>query len=188
MRPLKLSLKGFTAFREEQSIDFSQLDLFAIAGPTGAGKSSILDAITYALYGQVERVTKECAQLISQGLPAMAVQFEFACGNERYRIARRTYRHSPTDVVLERFADGEWRSEAGKVREVSAQIEEIIGLDYDGFTRAVLLPQGKFDQFLSGDASARRRILTDLLGLQPFDRMPSIPRKRGHAAEIQIQT
>lgn len=188
MRPLKLSLKGFTAFREEQSIDFSQLDLFAIAGPTGAGKSSILDAITYALYGQVERVTKECAQLISQGLPAMAVQFEFACGNERYRIARRTYRHSPTDVVLERFADGEWQSEAGKVREVGVRIEEIIGLDYDGFTRAVLLPQGKFDQFLAGDASARRRILTDLLGLQLFDRMASIARKRGSSADIQIQT
>jgi exonuclease SbcC len=188
VRPLKLSLKGFTAFREEQSIDFSQLDLFAIAGPTGAGKSSILDAITYALYGQVERVTKECAQLISQGLPAMAVQFEFSCGNERYRIARRTYRHSPTDVVLERFADGEWRSEAGKVREVGVRIEEIIGLDYDGFTRAVLLPQGKFDQFLAGDASARRRILTDLLGLQLFDRMASIARKRGSAADIQIQT
>ena len=188
MRPLKLSLKGFTAFREEQSIDFSQLDLFAIAGPTGAGKSSILDAITYALYGQVERVTKECAQLISQGLPAMAVQFEFACGNERYRIARRTYRHSPTDVVLERFADGEWRSEAGKVREVGVRIEEIIGLDYDGFTRAVLLPQGKFDQFLAGDASARRRILTDLLGLQLFDRMAGLARKRGAAADIEIRT
>lgn len=188
MRPLKLSLKGFTAFREEQSIDFSQLDLFAIAGPTGAGKSSILDAITYALYGQVERVTKECAQLISQGLPAMAVQFEFACGNERYRIARRTYRHSPTDVVLERFADGEWRSEAGKVREVGVRIEEIVGLDYDGFTRAVLLPQGKFDQFLAGDASGRRRILTDLLGLQLFDRMAGIARKRGAAADIEIRT
>lgn len=188
MRPLKLSLKGFTAFRDEQSVDFSHLDIFAIAGPTGAGKSSILDAMTYALYGKVERVSNECSQLISQGLPSMVVQFEFACGNDQYRVARRTSRKSPTDVVLERLADGEWVSEAGKVREVGQRIEQIIGLDYDGFTRAVLLPQGKFDQFLAGDAGARRKILTDLLGLQIFERMAAHARKRAAASEVESKT
>lgn len=188
MRPLKLSLKGFTAFRDEQSVDFSQLDLFAIAGPTGAGKSSILDAMTYALYGKVERVSNECSQLISQGLPGMAVQFEFSCGNEQYRVARRTTRKSPTDVVLERLVDGEWVSEAGKVREVGQRIEQIIGLDYVGFTRAVLLPQGKFDQFLAGDAGARRKILTDLLGLQIFERMAAHARRQALAIDVEIRT
>ena len=188
MRPLKLSLKGFTAFRDEQSVDFSQLDIFAIAGPTGAGKSSILDAMTYALYGKVERVSNECSQLISQGLPGMAVQFEFSCGNEQYRVARRTTRKSPTDVVLERLVDGEWVPEAGKVREAGQRIEQIIGLDYDGFTRAVLLPQGKFDQFLAGDAGARRKILTDLLGLQIFERMAAHARRQAAASEVEIKT
>jgi exonuclease SbcC len=171
VRPLRLQLKGFTSFRDEQEIDFSALDLFAIAGPTGAGKSSLLDAMTYALYGCVERVGSECAQLISQGLPSMAVTLEFDVDGERWRVTRRTYRKASTETVLERFAEGEWRPAAGKVRDVNQRVAELIGLDYDGFTRAVLLPQGKFDQFLAGDAKERRRILTDLLDLHLYERM-----------------
>ena len=59
MRPLRLKLKNFTAFREEQELDFDGLDLFALCGPIGSGKSSLLDAMTYALYGRVERVGDE---------------------------------------------------------------------------------------------------------------------------------
>src|SRR5919204_182138 len=164
MRPLRLRLKGFTSFRDEQEIDFSTLDLFAIAGPTGAGKSSLLDAMTYALYGCVERVGGECAQLISQGLPSMAVTLEFDVSGERWRVTRRTYRKAATETVLEHFVDGAWKPEAGKVRDVNERIGELIGLDYDGFTRAVLLPQGKFDQFLAGDAKDRREFLQRQLG------------------------
>ena len=171
MRPTRLQLKGFTSFREEQDIDFSTLDLFAIAGPTGAGKSSLLDAITYALYGWVERVGGECSQLISQGLPSMAVTLEFDVDGDRWRVTRRTYRKASTETVLERFIDGAWLPEAGKVRDVNERIAQLVGLEYDGFTRAVLLPQGKFDQFLAGDAKDRRRILTDLLDLHLYERM-----------------
>ena len=171
MRPLRLQLKGFTSFRDEQEIDFSSLDLFAIAGPTGAGKSSLLDAVTYALYGWVERVGGECGQLISQGLPSMAVTLEFDIDGARWRVTRRTYRKGATETLLERLTDGKWAPEAGKVREVNERVSALIGLDYDGFTRAVLLPQGRFDQFLAGDAKDRRRILTDLLDLHLYERM-----------------
>lgn len=183
MRPLVLQLDGFTAFREEQQIDFSKLELFAIAGPTGAGKSSLLDAITYALYGQVERVGDECAQLISQGLPAMAVRLEFAVGAQRWRVARRTPRNGPTRVLLERLDGAEWVNEAGQVRQANERIERLIGLDYRAFTRAVLLPQGKFDQFLKGEAKERRRILTDLLGLELYERMAKKARELEAAAK-----
>ncbi len=188
MRPLHLELRGFTSFRDPQAIDFSKLDLFAIAGPTGAGKSSILDAITYALYGKVERVGNQCAQLISQGLPAMAVSLEFSCGADRFRVARRTARKPPTTVVLERLDGGDWRSEAGKVHEVGERIVRIVGLDYDGFTRAVLLPQGKFDQFLAGDAGVRRRLLTELLGLELFERMSKIANSRAKEGDVARKT
>ena len=90
MRPLRLELKGFTAFREPAEIDFTDLDVFAISGPTGSGKSSLLDAMTYALYGRVERVGDRVGQLISQGLPWMSVILEFEVGRDRYRVARRT--------------------------------------------------------------------------------------------------
>jgi len=109
MRPLRLQLKGFTAFRDEQEIDFSSLDVFAIAGPTGSGKSSLLDAMTYALYGNVERVGRQVSQLVSQGQPRLAVTLEFAVGPARYRITRSTpARGGATKVMLERCEDGEW--------------------------------------------------------------------------------
>jgi len=174
MRPVRLELKGFTSFRDDQAIDFDGLDLFAIAGPTGSGKSSILDAITYALYGSVDRVGKQVAQLVSQGQPRMAVMLQFGVGKERYRVARSTPAHGGSKILLERWEDGEWRQAgegADRVREADAMIRQAIGLDFEAFTRSVLLPQGKFAEFLVGDAKDRRNILTELLGLELFERL-----------------
>jgi exonuclease SbcC len=174
VRPLRLSLKGFTAFRDEQTIDFEGLDLFAIAGPTGSGKSSILDAITYALYGYVDRVGKQVSQLVSQGQPRMAVTLEFAVGERRFRVTRSTPSRGASRILLERWEDGEWRQAgdgADRVRDADAMIERALGLDYAAFTRSVLLPQNKFAEFLVGDAASRRKILTELLGLELFERL-----------------
>jgi exonuclease SbcC len=174
MRPVRLELKGFTAFREPQEIDFQGLDLFAIAGSTGSGKSSILDAVTYALFGYVERVGRQVGQLISQGQPRMAVTLEFATGDERYRVTRTTPTRGATRILLDRWEDGEWRQAgegADRVREADAMIRRAIGLDYEAFTRSVLLPQGRFAEFLVGDAKDRRSILTELLGLELFERL-----------------
>src|SRR5437899_8220794 len=105
MRPLRLELKGFTAVRDATEIDFTTLDVLAISGPTGSGKSSLLDAMTYALYGQVERVGRQVGQLVSQGQPRMAVTLEFAVGNDRYRVTRSTPSASgrgATKILLER--------------------------------------------------------------------------------------
>jgi len=174
MRPVRLEVKGFTAFRDPQSVDFGDLDLFAIAGPTGSGKSSILDAMTYALYGYVERVGKQCSRLISQGQPRMAVTLEFAVGDRRFRVTRSTPARGATRILFERWEDGDWRQAgegADHVREADAMICNAIGLDYDAFTRSVLLPQGRFAEFLVGDAKNRRDILTELLGLELFERL-----------------
>ena len=177
MRPIRLELKGFTSFRDDQVIDFEGLDLFAIAGPTGSGKSSILDAVTYALYGYVDRVGKQVGQLVSQGQPRMAVMLEFGVGKDRYQVARSTPAHGASKILLERWQDGEWRQAgegADRVREADAMIKQAVGLDYDAFTRSVLLPQGKFAEFLVGDAKDRRNILTELLGLELFERLAKL--------------
>src|SRR6266540_2160123 len=176
MRPLKLELKGFTAFREPAEIDFEALDVFAISGPTGSGKSSLLDAMTYALYGRVERVGDRVSQLVSQGQPRMAVTLEFAVGHDRYRVTRSTPSgRGATKILLERQDEGgEWKQAGAgsdRVREAEPLIARAIGLTYDGFTRSVLLPQGKFAEFLVGEARNRREILTELLGLGLFRRM-----------------
>lgn len=175
MRPLRLELKGFTAFRDAQAIDFEGLDLFAISGPTGSGKSSILDAMTYALYGYVERVGKQTGQLVSQGQARMVVTFEFEVGDERFRVTRSTpAARGATRILLERRDDEGWRQAgegADRVREANEIIERALGLDYEAFTRSVLLPQGRFAEFLVGDAPERRRILIELLGLELFERL-----------------
>ncbi len=174
MRPLRIELKGFTSFRDPQTIDFDGLDLFAIAGPTGSGKSSILDAMTYALYGYVDRVGKQVGQLVSQGQARMAVMLEFDMGTDRYRVTRSTPAKGASRILLEGWEDGEWRQAgegADKVREADNLIKRAVGLDYEAFTRSVLLPQGKFAEFLVGDAKDRRNILTELLGLELFERL-----------------
>ena len=177
VRPLHLKIKGFTAFRDEQELDFRELDLFSLWGPTGSGKSSVLDAITFALYGKVERVegTKEekLSALITHGQPRMAVTLDFETGGTAYRITR-TNSVTGSKVRLERKEGEDFVTHgegADSVTEVNKEIPRLIGLDYNAFTRSVVLPQGKFAEFLAGDAKKRRDILTELLGLEMFGRM-----------------
>ena len=109
MRPLRLELEGFTSFRQRTCLDLTDLDLFAVTGPTGAGKSSLIDAISYALFGRVPRVANEVVACISQGLDRMTVTLEFATGEQRYRIFRETRRKGAPNVRLEHlWTPEEW--------------------------------------------------------------------------------
>jgi exonuclease SbcC len=187
MRPLRLDLEGFTSFRDKLSVDFSDLDLFAITGPTGAGKSSIIDALVFALYGQVPRVGDDYKQLISHGADRLSVLLEFEVGPERYRIARTARRAGASKQRLEQLEGEEAQPLADKAREIRARIEEILGLDYDGFTRAVVLPQGQFDEFLKGEPKERRKILVSLLGLGVYDAMQKLANQRGSDARKEAR-
>ena len=89
MRPTRLEVEGFTSFRQNVVLDFSSLDLFVITGPTGAGKTSLIDAIIYALYGRTPRIgDKAGSDLISQGAERMRVLLEFKAGKRDYRLLR----------------------------------------------------------------------------------------------------
>src|SRR6266545_2524020 len=175
MRPARLELKGFTAYRDTQVLDFEHLDLFAVTGPTGSGKSSLLDAMTYALFGKVARVGVQASHLIAQGQPRLSVMFDFDVDGRRYRVSRSTGRRAAQSAVrLERRVGDEWVSfgeGADRIRDATRLITELIGLDYRAFTRSVLLPQGQFADFLVGDPGERRDILTELLDLRLFERM-----------------
>jgi DNA repair protein SbcC/Rad50 len=191
MRPVAMRVKGFTAFRDEQTIDFDDLDLFALWGPTGSGKSSVLDAITYALFGRVERIgRKNLNRLVSQGQPRMAVSLDFRVSTDVFRVTRSTTASGTTKVRLERCRDDEFETfgeHADQVGEVNLQIRNLVGLDYDAFTRAVILPQGKFEVFLKGDAADRRAILTELLGLELFKRMAQRAYEIGRDARVNAE-
>ncbi|MCS7023994.1 MAG: SMC family ATPase [Bryobacteraceae bacterium] len=182
MRPIKLTLEGFTCYQRLQEIDFTRSRVFAIAGPTGAGKSSLLDAMTFALFGRVPRLGgRKLEELISLGVARTAVRFEFEAGAKHYRVVRTMSRtqgkkraqleEGPTNTPL---ADG--------VDEVDRKLRAILGLDYDAFVRCVLLPQGDFAKFLKSEPSKRRQILQDLLRLGVYDRMRELA--AGEASQL----
>lgn len=185
LRPLRLQIEGFTAFRQRQEIDFSELELFAITGPTGAGKTSLLDALVLALYGDVPRVgARNVSQLISHGRQDARVMLEFAVEGERYRVSRRLHRRRAAEARLERHQGGGWRDAAARsgVRAVEQEIQRLVKLDFDAFCKTVLLPQGEFARFLRGEPRERRETLKALLGLEVYERMAASA--RSHAGEL----
>lgn len=173
MRPTRLEVEGFTSFRQNVALDFSSLDLFVITGPTGAGKSSLIDAIIYALYGRTPRIgDKAGSDLISQGAERMRVLLEFKAGKKDYRLLRTLKRGGSAKLQLEvQDPKGDWDAISNKVFEVRQKVEEILGVDFDGFTKSIVLPQGEFDKFLRGDPVERRQILSDLLHLDIYEEM-----------------
>ena len=183
MKPQRLELRGFTAFRETAVVDFADRSLFAITGPTGAGKSSLLDAMIWALYGQVPRVGRATRQLITHGEKSMAVRFDFTARSETYRVARST--SGPVGTRLEQQAeDGKsWRLLADRAADVVAQVTAILGLDYQTFTRTIVLPQGEFHSFLRGEERERREILSRLLGIDTYVQAGRAARMRAVGAK-----
>jgi exonuclease SbcC len=196
MTPLRLELEGFTCFREPTTIDLSEIgvDLFAIAGPTGAGKSTLLDAMTYALYGQTARLgSRGLDALLSPGAERLTVQLAFRTAGGVFRVTRlawqRVNRVERQTRIEQLDEGGAWRQlpESEKLSEANEKLAEVVGLDYDGFTRAVLLPQGAFDEFLRGDAGKRRRLLTVLLGLDRVQAMQQLAGRYSREAESKVE-
>ena len=186
MRPLRVKVKGFTAFADEVDLDFAGLDLFAVTGPTGSGKTSLIQAIPIALYGRAPKVADDLRQLISPSAEQARFHFEFLARGGRYRISRVIHRTRPTAVALEEHVgDDAWRSLARGVRQTAEKIEELLGLDYDTFTRVVLLPQNEFDAFLRGKPDERRAILTRLLALEIYGRIQQRANQLAAAARTE---
>ena len=181
MRPVTLHLSGFTAYRAPTDIDFEGADLFALTGPTGSGKSSIIDAICFALYGSIPRLTG-VAPVVSLGKPEARVRLVFEVEGDTWTVSRLVVRQgdgaSQRDVRLE----GPGVALEG-VREVDARIVRLLGLGFDHFTRTVVLPQGRFAAFLEDGPAAREKLLKQLLDLGVYEDM----RKRGasHANRLE---
>ncbi len=173
MRPLRLELEGFACFKDRQEpLDLEGLDLLVISGPTGAGKSSLLDAMIFALFGRVPRTGKQgLSELISLGRERMAVILDFRLGTGTYRVARVAHRSRSTRAMLEEL-HGEMSSPLAEgVKSVDEEVQKLLGFDYDTFTRAVILPQGGFAAFLKSRPGEQQKILRDLLRLHVFEEM-----------------
>lgn len=180
MKPISLKIAGLQSYREQQEIDFESLTetgLFGIFGPTGSGKSSLLDGITLAMYGKVERAQGGTQGIMNHSEDQLSVAFTFelnsAAGSHRYRVERRFKRTGEQTVsnTISRFIevtpDGD-EVLADKLADVTRCVEEKIGLKMDDFTRAVVLPQGKFAEFLSLRGVDRRQMLQRLFHLEQY--------------------
>ena len=175
MRPERLELEGFTAFRRRVEVDFRNADLFALTGPTGAGKSSLIDAMVFALYGSVPRHGKrDVAPVVTQGLLEAKVRLDFTVGDVGYtvvRVVRKTGSRANTDEA--RLQRGE-QVLASSAREVDEAVAALIGLDFDQFTTCVVLPQGDFERFLHAKPAERQGLLVALLDLGIYDRVAQL--------------
>ncbi|MEX0801219.1 MAG: SMC family ATPase [Dehalococcoidia bacterium] len=189
MRPLSLRLEGFTCYRQPTDINFDGLDLFAITGPTGSGKSSIVDGISYALYGRVPRLGREVKSLISLGSERLLADFQFAVNGDRYRIVRSTGHKGAPHVQLFRYDAGDdkdhWRGVEDRAAAVADRVRDLLGLDYEGFIRSVLLPQGQFHLFLAGEPDQRRKVLSELLRLDVYGRIMQAANTRARDASAR---
>ncbi|OKP89968.1 AAA family ATPase [Paenibacillus sp. P32E] len=180
MKPILLKVAGLQSYREQQEIDFASLTetgLFGIFGPTGSGKSSLLDAITLAMYGKVERAVNGTQGIMNHSEDQLSVAFTFeltsSAGPRRYRVERKFKRTGDQSVsnTISRFievADDGDHVMADKLADVTRCVEEHIGLKMDDFTRAVVLPQGKFAEFLSLRGVDRRQMLQRLFHLEQY--------------------
>ena len=170
MRPVRLELDGFGSFRQPSTVDFTDAEFFALVGPTGAGKSTVVDAIVFALYGSVPRW--EDRRAVGWALAPTAtrgvVTLTFDVGADRY-VAARELRRSAQGRVTVRNARLERGGEVlAADGEVSAAVEKLLGLSYDHFVRCVILPQGDFARFLHSSPKERQDTLVDLLGIRIY--------------------
>ena len=177
MRPLALEIAGLQSFRELRVIDFEPLlcdNLFGIFGPTGSGKSTILDAITLALFGEVKRTKgSSIASAINSVTTECTVSFRFeinANGERERYLVERSYKlrksGMKSNARLIRESDDPPTPLADKASEVAEELNKIIGINYDDFSHAVVLPQGAFAEFLRMGGSDRGKMLQRIFGLE----------------------
>jgi len=183
VRPERLVIDGFGVFRDRVEIDFTDTELFALSGATGAGKSTVIDAIVFALYGSVPRYDNKnlVAPVISQGKVEARVQLDFAVGGAAYRVARvvraagkgATTKEARLELVDGRGDEAVVREVlAGSADEVTDAVTRLIGLTYEHFTTCVVLPQGEVQRFLHQKPASRQDLLIELLDLGVSARWP----------------
>ena len=188
MIPLKLQLRNFMCYRELDSLDFSGIHLACLAGDNGHGKSALLDAITWALWGKAR--AKHDDELIHLGQTEMEVEFEFALGDNHYRVIRKRDSHGRGQSSLElQVRDGDLFRPLTEptMRETQARINGILRMDYETFINSAFLLQGRADEFTVKPPGERKRILGEILGLSLYDQYEERAKERAKARESEVE-
>lgn len=204
MRIHRLEIQAFGPFAERQHIDFDALTeqgLFLLNGPTGAGKSSVLDAICYALYGSVPGTRQNAKRLRSDHAPdglVPEVVCEFSAGTRRLEVTRNPAWNRPSKrgagttteqartLLRERVA-GEWVTRSTRNDEAGAELQNLLGMNREQFTRVVMLPQGEFAAFLRSDASSRGELLQRLFATDRFSTVEHMLAEHAARASARLE-
>lgn len=180
MRPRRLELSGFTSFKEPTEIDFADADYFALVGPTGSGKSSVIDAICFVLYGCVPRYDREglVAPVISHGKIEAKVLLDFSIDGKDYTAARVVRRSGKGASTKEARLESGGEVLAGNGKELTQEVARLVGLSFEHFTKCVVLPQGEFARLLHDDPGDRQALVVTLLNLGVYERMRQLANAR----------
>jgi len=200
MIPIQLYISGFLSYRDAVDLDFTLLDLACISGHNGAGKSSLLDAITWSLFGEARGKGMDVINL-NQDVKEARVALTFQYEGNIYRVQRTLPRNKSTVLefqVLDRGDEnqeirlvnqGQWRPLTEKTtRETQARIEQTLQLDYETFINASFFLQGKADQFTQKKASDRKAILSSILGLEIWETYKNRTAERRKQIESEVNT
>ncbi len=201
MIPLKLHLRNFMPYAEA-AIDFAGMHVGVIAGDNGAGKSALLDAITWALWSRAR--TKRDDELVRQGAGEMSVAFTFGLGGSVYQVirARKAGKRGAGTLDVQVFAPhpalpphagggaegGEWRTLAEPtIHQTQEKINSLLKLDYDTFINSAFLLQGRADEFTVKTPTERKKVLADILGLDAWETYEESAKQRIRAIEAGMQ-
>lgn len=185
MIPLRLSLHNFMCYRETQTLDLQGIHLACLAGDNGHGKSALLDAITWALWGRARAHSDD--ELVAHETTDMDVDFEFRLGDGHYRVIRKRSLGRTSKGALEfQIRDGDvFRPlTAATQRDTQARITDTLHLDYDTFINSALLLQGRADEFTVKAPGERKRVLADILGLAVYDEYEQRAKDKAREREI----
>ena len=184
MIPLSLSLKNFLSYRENApTLDFAGIHVACLCGQNGHGKSALLDAITWCLWGKARGKSQD--ELISYGADECNVVLGFSSRDTHYRASRShsrgggRRRQGATELQLQVLSDaGPTPISGNTVRETQTKIDQILGMDYDTFTNSAFLLQGRADEFTNKTPSERKAVLSKILGLELYDRLQDIAKSK----------
>ncbi|OGO24349.1 MAG: hypothetical protein A2Z28_06465 [Chloroflexi bacterium RBG_16_51_9] len=191
MIPIKLTVRNFMPYRDKvPPLSFVGIHTASIWGENGSGKSALIEAMTWALWGETR--AKSDDDLIHQGQNEMEVEFDFSVAQETYRVIRKHTRpkrqrgsgQSSLDLLI--ASDGEFKVLSGTaIRETEQKIRDILHMDYKTFNNSAYLSQGHADEFTIATAAERKQVLTDILGLSLYDQLEEQAREQAKKQEIE---
>ncbi len=186
MIPLHIRISGFLSYHDTVELDFTYFDLACISGHNGAGKSSLLDAITWSLFGEARGKSSEVINL-RPDVKAAEVTLTFQHEDNTYRVQRTLPRNKNTILEFQVRTQTGWKPLTEKTtRETQARIEQTLRLDFDTFVNASFFLQGKADQFTQQNATRRKEVLSNILGLEMWEDYKNKTAEKRKALEREV--